>query len=120
MMKDVEEFHQRRVMGMALPLARVLRHMQRNRPVGSEQAEEVDREFRGSFFPFVKLRQCGGRKRQGRYLSETHVVIARTQRLANARPLPKVAFDQPQRPEEVERKWLSGEPLDQIRCLLPG
>ena len=101
-MEDVEEAAERRIAGVAQPLARVLGEVQRQRPVRAEQAEEPHlqprrrRPSRGS-----NDGQRRRRERQDRVLAEAHRLVDRPQRLAPARLVGVQALEPAQRLVEV-------------------
>ena len=93
MMKDVEKPAERRVARKTQPLARVFREMERQRPVGPEQAEQPHLEPRRLA---IGLERCqrSGRKRQVRILPQPHGFVDRTECFSPTR-LPVVQAFQP-------------------------
>ncbi len=102
--EHVQEAHQRAIRGHApRTLARVLGHVQRQRAVGAEQAEEALRQ-RGRRVPVGRreARQRRGGERQRRHLREADRVVAQPQRRAHARQARMRVLEQSHRHEEVE------------------
>ena len=100
-MKEVEESRQRGVAVVQQALAYVLRHVQRQRPVGAEQAEEPLLEARPGPL-LLERRQSRGGERNRRLLRDADRLVRRPQRLAQTRPVGEQAFDAPQGLEEIE------------------
>ena len=79
---------------MTQPLARVFRDVERQRPVGPEQAEQPHLQPRRPAAVGLERGQRRGRKRQVGILPEPHRLVDRTERLSPAR-LPVVQALQP-------------------------
>src|SRR5262245_50171781 len=99
--KEVEEPRQRGIAVVQQALARVLRHVQRQRPVGAEQAEEPLLQARPGPL-LLERRQGRGRERDRRLLRDADRLVRRAQRLAQTRPVGEQAFDAAQGLEEIE------------------
>jgi hypothetical protein len=97
MMKNVEKPAEGRVARMVEAGARIFREVNRQRPVGAEQAEQP--HLKPWYLTIVRLERCqrSGRKRQIRILPEPHWFVDGTEGLSPPR-LPVVqAFQPPQR-----------------------
>ena len=85
MMKDVEKAAQRRIARQPQPLAGVLREMERQWSVGTEQAEQPHLEPRWLVAVDLERRKRRRRKRQVGVLSQPHGLVDRTEGLSPTR-----------------------------------
>ena len=112
--EHVEEPDERRIGVVEQPVARVLREMERQRPVRPQHAEEALLQPRGpSRLALLEGRQ--GRRGEGHrgFLRETHRLLAGAERHPQARQVGRHPLDAPQRLEEVERPRRLGERREQ-------
>src|SRR5262245_6447394 len=84
-MEQVQEARERAVVMVARPLARILRQVERQRTVGPEQTEESLLEAGRWAVRLVERRKRRRRESCGWLLRESHRLLGRTERPAEAR-----------------------------------
>jgi len=112
-MEQIQEPRQRVVAMKPDALANVLRQVERQRPIGPQQAEETLLEPRPPAVMWLEGRQCRRGKGNRRFLGEPDWLVGGTDGLTQSRPLGVEALDPAQGLEEIERPGLAREGVEE-------
>src|SRR3954471_19305624 len=118
MMKEVEKPTERRIAGMTQAMPRVLRQVNRQRAIRTEQAEQPDLQSgRSAVFSEFKRRERGGRKRQIGILSQPDRLVDRPHGGPPARLLIVQALEPPHRLIEIVAIRFPGDVRQEIQSV---
>ncbi len=115
-MEDVGEALEGRVAMVAATVPCIFRQVQRQRAIGTEQAEEMHQQpCRSSVFPWLPGGQRGRGENDRRFLRQPHRVLCRPHAAAQARPVMIARLQPPHCLIKAVRPRRRGDPFQQVR-----
>ncbi len=114
-MEQVGKRQQGGVLMVVYPFAHVFGQVQRQRPVGAEQAETEDRNVvQRAVGARRHLRQRGGRERQRRLLAQAQHLVARQRRTPQQVGLAALGVDAPQQLKQIVLVRRAAQPRPEV------